>query len=570
MFIENEQLKRFIVDSGLMSRGELDDIEKESIDKKDRLDNFLVSRGKVNEDDIRRIHAHVLGIPFVSLLEEKIPFEILSLIPEPIARKNNIVVYRKTDDFIEVAMLDINDLSAIDFIKKKISLKILPRLTSSESIKSSLVHYQKSLRAHFGDNIQKEVASLKASEEKVSEDLSILRVTNGLLKHAILQNASDIHIEPQENELVIRYRIDGILHDAMILPKAVTPSITTHIKILSGLRLDVKQLPQDGRLNTELDNEHVTFRVSFMPTHFGEKIVLRFLKAGSSGFTLEALGFHGQSLERLHEVARLTTGMILVSGLAYSGKTATLYSLLDILNTPNVSISTIEDPVEYKMKRINQTQVKPEIGLTFSSGLRSLVRQNPDIIMIGEIHDHETASLAVNAVLTNCLVLSAIRGNSAASTISHLIATVQPFLLASTLNIVIGQRLVKQLSQNKEKYFLTKGEVDSMAKKVNMDKVLLSLKAENIIDTKASWIDIPFYKPKSSEDSEDGYRGRVGIQEVLKVTPTIRNLIINGATTMEIEKQAKDEGMFTMIEDGLFKAAQGMTSIKEVLKISSE
>ncbi len=584
MPIENEQLKKFILDSGLISRKEFEEAEEEALKKQEVLADYLVSRGKISEDDMRRIRAYVLGIPFVDLKDQKVPFEILSLIPEPIARKNNIISYKKNADSLEVAMLDINDLSAIDFVKKKVGLKILPRLTSSESIKSSLLQYQKSLKADFGDIIQKEAASIRSingdqpgeisSEKdlkKMAEDLPVVRIVDTLLKHAILQNASDIHIEPQENEVVVRYRIDGILHDAMILPKAVASGITARIKVLSSLKLDEKRLPQDGRFKIELDNEGIAFRVSMMPTYFGEKTVMRLLKENSTGFTLESLGYHGEALERIHEASRLTTGMLLASGPTGSGKTTTLYSLLDVLNTPNVNISTIEDPIEYQMKRINQTQVKPEIGFSFSSGLRSLVRQDPDIIMVGEIRDNETASLAVNAALTGHLVLSTLHTNSAAGAIPRLMdMKVEPFLLVSTLNVIIGQRLIRQLAKNKEKYFLNKSELELISKKVDIGRVLTFLKSEKIVDEKTTWKDIPFYKPKASEDSEDGYKGRVGIHEVLKVTPTIRNLIIKGATSDEIEQQAKSEGMLTMIEDGIFKAAQGITTIEEVLRVISE
>jgi type IV pilus assembly protein PilB len=583
MVIEKKQLKDFILDSGLVSRKDLEKAEEEAEEKDQSLADILVSQGKINEDDMRRMTAYVLGIPFVDLKGEKIPFEVLSLIPEPIARNNNIVAFKKSEDSLEVAMLDTQDLNAIDFVKKKVGLKILPRLTSTESMKAVLVQYQKSLKADFGDIIQKEAASLKSvadqddgeeSEKdlkKMAEDLPVVRIVDTLLKHAIIQGASDIHIEPQENEVVVRYRIDGLLHDAMVLPKNAGGGITARLKVLSSLKLDEKRLPQDGRFKVEMNNEKVAFRVSILPTYYGEKTVMRLLKEGASGFTLEVLGFHGEGLERIYDATKLTTGMILTTGPTGSGKTTTLYTVLDILNQPDVNISTIEDPVEYQMKRVNQTQVKPEIGFTFSSGLRSLVRQDPDIIMVGEIRDNETASLAVNAALTGHLVLSTLHTNSAAGAIPRLLdMKVEPFILVSTLNVIIGQRLIRKLSGNKEKYFMNKDELALLTKKVDTVRILEILKKEKIVEAKADWKDIPFYKPKKSEESEDGYKGRIGIHEVLKVTPTIRDIIIKGGTSDAIEKQAKVEGMLTMIEDGIFKAVQGITTIEEVLRVISE
>ena len=369
---------------------------------------------------------------------------------------------------------------------------------------------------------------------------------------------------------MVRYRIDGLLHDAMILPKNAEPSITARIKVLSNLKLDEKRLPQDGRFKVDMNNEKVSFRVSILPTYYGEKTVMRLLRENVSGFTLEYLAFHGEGLERIHNAVIQTTGMILTTGPTGSGKTTTLYTILDILNQPDVNISTIEDPVEYQMKRINQTQVNPEIGFTFASGLRTLVRQDPDIIMVGEIRDNETAGLAVNASLTGHLVLSTLHTNSAAGAIPRLIdMKIEPFLLVSTINVIIAQRLVRRLSENKEKYFLSKPEIASLSKSVNLDRVLQVLKVEKIIKNTESWEKIPFWKAVAGKD-DDGYKGRIGIHEVLKVNQTIKDIIIKGGTSEDIEVQAKEEGMMTMIEDGIFKAVQGFTTIEEVLRVISE
>ncbi|OHA28589.1 MAG: hypothetical protein A3C08_02445 [Candidatus Taylorbacteria bacterium RIFCSPHIGHO2_02_FULL_47_18] len=580
MLINDTQLEKFIIDSGLVPRSDLDAARAEAKESGEHIGDVLVKRGKISEDDLRRTEAYVLGIPFVNLKNQKIDYSVLTLVPEPIARTHNIVAFNKTDGSLEVAMLDTDDLTAIDFIKKKTGLKILPRLTDDLSIKSALLLYQKSLRAEFGEIIQKESAALTALPDsgadaaelkKIAEDLPVVRIVDTLLKHAVLQNASDIHIEPQEGEVSVRYRIDGILRDAMTLPRAAAAGIAARVKVLAGLKLDEKRLPQDGRFKVLMEGEKVSLRVSVLPVYFGEKVVMRLLHEGASGFTLEGLGFHGESLEKVHKALRQTTGMLLTTGPTGSGKTTTLYTMIDILNTPEVNISTVEDPIEYQIGRVNQTQVKPEIGLTFAHGLRTLVRQDPDIIMVGEIRDNETASLAINAALTGHLVLSTLHTNSAAGAVPRLLdMKVEPFLLVSTVNLVIAQRLVRKLYENKEKYFLTKAGIAALGKSIDLDKTLAALIENRIIAKGTHWEKVPFYKPRQSLDSSEGYEGRIGIYEVMIVSSAIRDLVMRGATTSDIEKQARAEGMLTMLEDGIFKCVQGITTIEEVMRVVSE
>ncbi len=583
MRIKDDQLKRFVIDSGLLPRKDLDSAEKKAKEQDVPLATVLMNEGSVSEDDLRRIESYVLGIPFISLKDKKVDFDVLSLVPEPVARNHNIIAFKKHDDALEVAMLDTADLPAIDFIKKKVGLKILPRLTDTESMKSVLRQYQKTLKDEFGDIIVKETDALKLvaeesgeekSEEdlkKMAEDLPVVRIVDTLLRHAIIQNASDIHIEPAEKEIVVRYRIDGILHDAMTLPRHAGSTIVARIKVLSNLKLDEKRLPQDGRFKMEMEGQKVSFRVSVLPVYYGEKIVMRLLRESRSGFSLEGMGFHGSALERVHEATKATTGIILVTGPTGSGKTTTLYTILDLLNTPEVNVSTIEDPIEYQMPRVNQTQVKPEIGFTFAAGLRSLMRQDPDVIMVGEIRDEETASLAINAALTGHLVLATVHTNSAAATVARLIDMgSESFLLVSTLKVVIGQRLVRRLADSKEQYTLTEEEYKDLSKHVDFDRILDALKAEKVIDPKATWRTLPFYRPKGATEGDDGYKGRVGIHEVLPVSSVIKEMIMKNATADEIEAQAKKDGMLTMLEDGITKAARGLTSIEEVLRVISE
>ncbi len=576
----DEQLERFLVDSGLITKSALLSARKSAKSKGVSLRDVLLSNGDITDDDLRRVDSYILGIPFVSLVDKKIDFDVISLIPEPVARAHNIIAYNKSDNKLEVAILNITDFSAIDFIRKKVGLKVRLRLTDNESIKYALKQYQKTLKDEFGDLIIENTSKLKTINEdddgevnekelkKIAEDLPVIRVVDTLLRHAIIQGASDIHIEPMENEIVIRYRIDGVLNIAMKLPKSAASSIVARIKVLSSLKLDQKRLPQDGRFKMELDGQKISFRVSILPVFFGEKVVLRLLRENRSGFSLDGIGFHGLNLEKIHKSIRATTGIILITGPTGSGKSTTLYTVLDTLNTSEVNISTIEDPVEYQMLGINQSQVKPDIGFTFANGLRSLMRQDPDIIMVGEIRDQETASLAINAALTGHLVLATIHTNSASGTIARLVDMgAETFLLVSTLRIAVGQRLVRKLSDNKEGYVLSKSEYKELNGKVDMNKVLSSLKSESIVSNKATWNDIKFYRPASNED---GFKGRMGIHEVLEISPTIKEMIMSGKTGDEIEAQACKEGMLTMIEDGIFKAAQGLTSIEEVLRVINE
>ncbi len=583
MQVSERELKSFILDSGLVSRKDVEAAEEEAKKRGQSIGDIMVSEGTLSSDALRRIKAYVLGIPFVNLKDMKIPFETLSLIPEPIARAHSIIAFRQTERELEVAMLDTQDLAAIDSVRKKTRLSILPRLTDEESIKHALLQYQKSLKEEFGDLISTEAGKLKVVAEhdgkeatgedlkKMAEDLPIVRIVDTLLRHAIIQGASDIHIEELEDAVLVRYRIDGILHDAMTLPREAAAGIVARIKVLAKLKLDEKRLPQDGRFKMETENDKVSFRVSLLPTYYGEKVVMRLLRETGEGFTLEALGLHGAPLERIHEAMRQTTGIILISGPTGSGKTTTLYTILDILNTPDVNISTIEDPIEYQMKRVNQSQVNPTIGFSFANGLRALLRQDPNIIMVGEIRDSETASLAINAALTGHLVLSTIHTNSAAGAIPRLIDMgVEPFLLVSTLRLVVGQRLVRKLCDGKEPYTLDQAAREKVASADRFEAAFAALKDEKLVTDGTTLDSLPFYKPAPSAECDDGYRSRVGIHEILTVSPATRDLIIHNGTPDAIEAQARTEGMLTMLEDGIYKAARGITSIEEVLRAISE
>jgi len=586
MEINPQQLKAFLLDANLATNEQLNVAQKKAEETGRKFDDVLISEKIVPEENLINMKAYIWGIPFVSLEKEKIPKEILTIIPEPIARSHNIVAFRKNEfnNSLEVAMLDPEDLMTIEFIKKTSDLKISPRLTNVEGIKAALKQYGKTLEAEFGDIIKKEddgilikIAKGDGPEKGVSdlmktaEELPVIKIVDTLIKHAILERASDIHIEPMEKEVLVRYRIDGVLRDAMILPNQISSGIVARIKILSKLRLDERRLPQDGRFKIETSDYKYSFRVSILPVFYGEKVVIRLLPEGGKPLSLKEIGITGKSLENIEFNLKKPVGMILIAGPTGSGKTTTLYSMMEILNTPDVNISTLEDPIEYQMARVNQSQTNQKIGFTFASGLRSLVRQDPDIIMVGEIRDGETASLAVNASLTGHMVLSTIHTTSAAGTIPRLIDMgVEPFLISSTLSIVIAQRLVRRLSDEKQKYTLSDIEIEDLKKQCDLERVLRILKEEKIIKAGQSIKKIEFFKPVASKKCPEGYKGRIGIYETIETTGAVRDLIMKRATADQIQEQAQKEGMRTMVEDGLVKAAQGITSIEEILRVISE
>jgi len=583
MKIEESQLKAFILDSGLIKKDTLLRAEAEAAKSKKTLRETLLNRGDIKEAELRRLEAYILGIPFVDLSHETIDPEVLRIIPESIAKKYNIVAFNKREKDLQVAMIDPDDLPTIDFIKKKAGLRILPRITTPESIQHALAQYQKTLEAEFGEIIKKETGNMKFEAltgegqtekeelEKLAEDLPVIRIVDTLTHHAILQNASDIHIEPMEKEILVRYRIDGILHEAMTLPKQIGLGLVARIKVMGNLKLDEHRLPQDGRFKVETPEYKISFRVSILPVFDGEKIVMRLLPETTKGYSLEELGFWGSNLERIERAIRKPTGIILATGPTGSGKTTTLYTILQLLNTPGVNISTIEDPIEYRMPRINQTQVRSDIGLTFASGLRTLLRQDPNIIMVGEIRDNETASLAINAALTGHLVVSTLHTNSAAGALPRLLdMKIEPFLIASTVNAIISQRLIRRLCPEKEEYSFTKAEIESMSKHTPIEEIHEMLKREKVIGPKSSFGDVTFAKPKNSETCADGYKGRLGIHEVLEMTSSIKEMVVKNATSDQLEAQAKKEGMLSMMDEGFIRAAQKVTSVEEVFRVTSE
>lgn len=582
MRIENEQLKNLILDSSLVEPATLEESFKES--QRDGIDlgDILLHKQLISEESLRKLYSYILGIPFVDLEKKVIEQDVLRIIPEPVAKKRNVVVFEKTPVSVKVAMLNPDDIQTIDFIKKKTGLNVISCLASEAGMKVALRQYERSLKAEFGEMVDDEqeikVEAESSGEvvdvEKASQEVSVVQVVDTLIKHAILQQASDIHIEPMEKDAIVRYRIDGILHDAMFLPKKIMPGIIARIKVLANLKIDEHRLPQDGRFKVEKDDYRIAFRVSILPVFDGEKVVMRLLDESSKNLTLKKMGFLSRDLEVVEREVKKPNGMILVTGPTGSGKTTTLYTVLDMLNTHDVNISTVEDPVEYRMQRVNQTQVNAKIGMTFAAALRSLLRQDPDIIMVGEIRDNETMEIAIHAAMTGHLVLSTIHTNSAAATIPRLLDMgAEPFLVASTINVIIAQRLVRKVCGDcKKSYQLDKKQLDGLSGAFDQKVILERIREQpQFVDTVKKWEDIVFYRAEGcAQCGNEGYKGRMGIYEVLEMTEKVEKMVTSKATAEEIEQQARWDGMHTMIEDGMIKAALGYTSIEEILRVTKD
>ena len=580
MHVDSSQLKSFLEDSDFIDNQKLEEAFAEAQKKNVYLGSLLLENKLISELDLKKMHAYILGIPFVDLENKEIPKNILQIISESIAKKNNVIVFKKDGNKLQVAMLDPSDIQVIDYLKKKTGFEIVPCLTTKKSIKETLKQYKKSLQAEFGEIINEEPDQDADKKElkKIAEDLPIIKIVDTLLEHAILQSASDIHIEPDEKEVRVRYRVDGILHDAMNLPKQVMHGIVARIKVLSNLKLDEHRIPQDGRFKIKVDDKKISFRVSIIPVFGGEKIVMRVLDDSAKGVTLEKLGLLSDSLERVKRAIEQPNGIFLVTGPTGSGKTTTLYTILGILNKPEVNISTIEDPIEYQISRINQTQVKSKVGMTFAAGLRSLLRQDPDIIMVGEIRDNETMQISLNAAMTGHLVLSTLHTNSSAAAIPRMFdMDAEPFLVASTVNTVVAQRLVRKVcSDCKEPYKLNKKEADELKKRIDFDFILKSINKnkEDLVEEVANFKnleDINFFRGKGCKTcNSEGYKGRMGIYEVLEISEGIKKMISENVIASEIEKKAIEEGMNTMIVDGFVKAVNGETSLEEILRVTKE
>ncbi len=494
-----------------------------------------------------------MGVNYISLKGLLIPNNVLNLVNEESAESHQIVPFYSNGKDLYLAMSDPTDFEIINFLERKTGLIVRPFFTFKNQISLGLSQYKKDLNAEFS----KMMAESKVPGEdlsKAAEDLPTVQMMNTIIQYAIAKDASDIHIEGQEQNTLVRFRIDGILHDMLVLAKNVQTLLVARIKYLSNLKIDEHRLPQDGRFKFEDQYNHIAMRISVLPTNMGENVVMRLLPETAKAKTLIDLGFSDKNMGILTQEIKRTNGMILMTGPTGSGKTTTLYTLLEMLNKPEVKISTIEDPVEYGIPRVTQTQVNLETGLTFATGLRSLLRHDPNIIMVGEIRDHETADIAINAALTGHLVLSTLHTNDSTSSLSRLIDLgTEPFLISETVRAIVGQRLVRRLCNKcKRQGNLEEAQLIELARFSHYP--LETLKQQR------------FFLPVGCDECTAGYKGRIGIHEVFAVDEKVRSLIVSRASNDTIRNQAISDGMITMLQDGVVKAAHGLTTISEILR----
>lgn len=551
-------LKEILVDSGYISEDDFQNAVQTANDLGKKIIDVLIFRGLITQEAVGKLIAKHFGVEFVDIKRKTIPDDVISLIPEKTARSYRIIPFEKSGNELKLAMEEPGNFEALEFAKRHTSLKVIPFYASKEDMTKALGQYKREIKKLFDKIIDENIKKASPEEDlaKAAEKLPIVKILDTILEYAVAERSSDIHVETQEENVVIRFRIDGILHDIIKLPRGIEAALVARVKILSNLKIDEHRVPQDGRYKFDIDGEKTALRISIIPGFYGENVVMRILREDSRPLSLEELGLTGKGLELVRENITKPHGMILVTGPTGSGKTTTLYSVLNILNTIEVKICTIEDPIEYGINRVTQIQVNPKAGLEFSTGLRSLLRHDPDIIMVGEIRDQETAEISIHSALTGHLVLSTLHTNTAAGAIPRFLDMgVQDFLLASTLNVVIAQRLVRKICSS----CISEYEPESSA--------ITKLSKELGVDLKKQ----KFYRGKGCEVcNKKGYSGRVGLFEVLASTSEIRQLITNKATSDQIQKEAQKQGMVTMLDDGLNKVASGLTTIEEVLRVVRE
>lgn len=593
MHISDSTIVKLLERSGAATSQQLQPLVSEAASSNLRLQDIVLQNNLIDERTLTKLYATYADIPYIELDPRDIPSDILMRIPERIARQYNAVIFKiDPDGLIHLAMDDPDDVQAVNFIEKEIGTNTRVYIAPRSNILECLEGYRGDVTQELKEviDIQREDdgSNQKVTEAEVAEDSPIAQTVNLLLEYAIRSNASDIHIEPREQFVQVRYRIDGVLKEVNRLPKNVLGALVSRIKILSNLKIDERRVPQDGRFKIKVAGKQYALRVSTLPIADGEKVVMRILDESNQAVTLEQLGYWGHSLAVINQALTEPNGMILVTGPTGSGKSTSLFSVLSMLNTPEVNISTIEDPVEYKIPGVNQTQTNSKAGMTFASGLRALLRQDPNIIMVGEIRDGETANLGVQAALTGHLVFSTLHTNNAATCLPRLLDMgIEPFLIASTVKAVVGQRLVRRLCMNcRQSYVPDQTEVAEIVRLFHLAPgqnfyYIHQLEAQAIVqkvggETPWGTTDTTIaalWQPNPNgcdECNHTGFKGRVGIYEVLGTSREIQKMIIGGNTSNEIQDQAVAEGMTTMLTDGLIKAIRGNTTVEEVLRVTKE
>ena len=580
------KLEQLLVSDGVITKEALEDNRKTAKTAGVPFLTQLIQNHAVDNETLTRAIAQVSSVPYVNLTDATIDQKVLSLLPRETAERYMAVPLGELGEGsgarrLAVAMLDANNVQAVDFLANKIQRPLKVYMASEQGVQHVIDQYKTDLSKGVDEVISAAEDRYEAAPEMntlvISQDSPISRALNTILEYAVRSRASDIHIEPTEHDLRIRCRIDGVLREIMKLPKSIEPALVSRIKILSNLKIDEHRVPQDGQFAVHVSNKDVDLRIAISPVVWGEQVIIRLLDKSGSTFKLEDMGYAGRSLRMIRKGIAKPNGMVLTSGPTGSGKSTSLYALISEIKSDMVNIVTLEDPVEYKMAGVNQIQVNNEVGLTFASGLRSILRQDPDIVMVGEIRDKETANLAVQASLTGHLVFSTLHTNSAAGVLPRLLDMgIEPFLIASTVNTIIGQRLVRRLSDKKEATKADEREVASIQETVG--GILPKTKEEVArVSEDLGYKDLPLAGQKAytlmeghdSPQTPGGYKGRIGLYEVMDVSESIQNLIVKRATSAEIQREAIAEGMVTMRQDGYLKALQGLTTLEEVNRVAA-
>jgi type IV pilus assembly protein PilB len=575
--VEDDLVNRSVIDHSLLQT-----VHKKSEASGEPFMAVLLADGHVSEEELTKSIANVTKVPYVDLSDARVNPKTLSLLPQEVAERYMAVPLGEMQNRLVVAMLDADNVQAVDFLSNKIGRPLKVYLASEQGIQHVLKQYQTDLDKEVVDALVPDQAGegkggAKAANIKtIVQDSPISKALSAILEYAAKNRASDIHIEPLEKELKIRCRIDGVLREIMKLPKTTEAPLVSRIKILSNLKIDEHRIPQDGQFTIAVLDKAIDLRIAISPVVWGEQVVIRLLDKSGTTLRLEDMGYRGRALRTIKEGLKSPNGMILTSGPTGSGKSTSLYALIQEIKSDEINIVTLEDPVEYKMDGINQIQVNAEVGLTFASGLRSILRQDPDCVMVGEIRDKETAQLAVQAALTGHLVFSTLHTNSSAGILPRLLDMgIEPFLIASTVRTVIGQRLVRRVVEP-ETVQATPAEITAIQNTIGdilpKDPASVAAVSEDI-----GYQNLPLvgqnaytlYQGTDKPDHPGGYKGRLGLYEVFNITESIQDLIINHATSAEIQKQAQAEGMLTMRQDGYLKALAGFTTLNEVNRVAA-
>ena len=576
-----EKLVNLLIGEGLVEESVLKETSDRATKESKPLFTLLTEEGAVDTELLTHAVAQVSGVPYVNLTGSIIDQDILALLPADIAERFMSVPLAEVNNRLAVAMIDANNVQAVDYLANRIQRPLKVFMASEESVRHVLSQYKADLSSVnvAAEASQEEARSETAGEIKtIVQDSPISRALSTILEYAVKSHASDVHIEPLEKALKIRCRVDGVLREIMQLPKSIEPALVSRIKILSNLKIDEHRIPQDGQFAVEVAGKEVDLRIAISPVVWGEQVVIRLLDKSGNSFNLEDMGYAGRALRMIRKGIKRPNGMVLTSGPTGSGKSTSLYALIKEIKDDTVNIVTLEDPVEYKMDGVNQIQVNAEVGLTFASGLRSILRQDPDIVMVGEIRDSETANLAVQAALTGHLVFSTLHTNSSAGVLPRLLDMgIEPFLIASTVNTIIGQRLVRRVAKRRDAY--QSSPIETQAIQAAVGNLLPKTAAEMpAIAQDLGYKDLPLagqnaytlVKGRDTAQTPRGYSGRAGLYEVMDVTEEIQSLITKRATSGEIERMAISQGMIPMRQDGYLKALQGLTTLEEVNRVTAD